>query len=144
MADISTDLAGCLFFTSSSLARVVGRMADEEFSRIGVPASEAFLLMLAAERPGIAQKDLAACLHLAPSTVSRFVDALVRRGLVEKHSAGKSVEVSATEEGWARMPEIVNAWNGLHGRYSGILGKERGEQLTSAIHAACDLLADYD
>ena len=61
----------CLYFSANSLARVITRMADEEFHPTGLSPSHAFLMMLVNDNPGIGQKDLCEQLHLAPSTVNR-------------------------------------------------------------------------
>ncbi len=131
-----TYLECCLYFTANSLARVVARMADEEFGKLGMSTSHAFLLMLAADQPGISQKELAGHLNLAQSTVSRFADALVQRGFIEKKSSGKLVEIAATDKGREQLEGISDAWRALYERYSEILGEEKGKRLTKATYAA--------
>jgi DNA-binding MarR family transcriptional regulator len=123
-------LSGCLYFTANSLARTITRMADEEFGRIGLVPSHAFLLMQALEEPGISQKDLAERLHLAQSTVSRFVDALVLRGFLEKRSQGKVTNIYPTDKVTEQLEEIHKAWKSLYRRYSAVLGEEEGRELT--------------
>ena len=122
-------LHNCLFFTANSLARSISRLAEEEFGRLGLVPSHAFLLMLVIDRPGISQKDLAAQLHLAPSTVSRFVDVLAGRGLLEKRGLGKQVQAWPTAAGQAQLAPIQLAWGEIHRRYSAILGEEEGRSL---------------
>jgi DNA-binding MarR family transcriptional regulator len=48
--------------------------------KTGLSPSHAFLMMLATDYPGIGQKELSERLHLAPSTVTRFIDSLVHKG----------------------------------------------------------------
>ena len=91
-------LTCCLYFTANSLARVITRMAEKEFGKLGLTPSHAFLLMVAVDEPGISQKDLAGRLHLAQSTVSRFVDSLVLKGCIEKRALGKVAHVFLTEQ----------------------------------------------
>lgn len=129
-------LKNCLYFTANSLARAITRVAEQEFSRLGLSPSHAFLLMLVVEKPGITQKELAEHLHLAPSTVSRFADLLVQRGLVEKRVSGKLAQVFPTAFGKEQLPVIQEAWKALYERYSAILGKEEGEALTQLCHNA--------
>ncbi len=131
MDDKTTNkLECCLFFTANSLARVITKMGEEEFANVGMTPSYAFLLTLAIETPGISQKELAAHLHMAPSTVSRFVDALVHKGLITKKTEGRSTYIFPTDQGLLRQPQIQKAWLGLYERYSKILGKEQGSVLT--------------
>lgn len=129
-------LSCCLYFTANSLARTVSRMAEEEFGKLGMPPSHAFLLMVVIDEPGISQKDLAARLHLAQSTVSRFVDALVSRGLVEKRVSGKLAQVYPTDPAHAQMDGMREAWKGLYDRYSRILGENEGKSLTALTRHA--------
>ena len=123
-------LTCCLFFTANALARTITRMGEEEFARIGLAPSHAFLLSLTIEQPGIPQKDLAEQLHLAPSTVSRFVDTLAKRELIFKEGQGRSTLISATPKGEALKPGIQKAWKRLYERYSQKLGQEQGNELT--------------
>ncbi len=127
----------CLYFTANSLSRVITRMAEESFGAIAMSPSHAFLLMLAIEKPGISQKELAEALHLAPSTVSRFVDALVRRKLVEKRVEGRSTLIRPTENGMAMGEPVGECWRRLYERYSEILGKENGDELNRLTREAC-------
>jgi MarR family transcriptional regulator, organic hydroperoxide resistance regulator len=131
----------CLYFTANSLARVVARMADEEFGKLGLCSSHAFLLMLAADAPGISQKELAEHLNLAQSTVSRFVDSLAQRGYLEKRAAGKLAQIHATESGKAQLEAIHDAWQALYGRVNDILGQTANDRLAKSTCAAYRKLA---
>jgi DNA-binding MarR family transcriptional regulator len=129
MPKVNELLHGCLYFTANALARVVARMAEEEFHTTGLSPSHAFLLMLAIDRPDIPLKELGEHLHLAPSTITRFVDSLVHRGLLERVSQGRSVRVCPTDQGRALEPELWAAWKRLHERYCAALGREAGDEL---------------
>jgi len=74
-------------------------MADEEFRRTGLSPAYAFLMMLVNDNPVIGRKELCEHLHLAPSTVTWFVDALVYRGFLTRRTDGKAAKVYATEAG---------------------------------------------
>jgi DNA-binding MarR family transcriptional regulator len=120
----------CLFFTANSLARDITRMGEEEFARIGLSPSHAFLLTLAIESPGISQKELSQSMNMAPSTVSRFIDVLAKRELVEKVGEGRVTCIHPTVKGEQLRKPISEVWSGLYHRYSAILGKESGDELT--------------
>ena len=136
-SDLQTYLHNCLYFTANSLARQVSQLAEEEFRFTGLSPSHAFLLMLVIERPGISQKELSEALHLAPSTVTRFVDSLqMQRGLVERRAKGKLAQIYPTDQGLKMRETIAKCWKGLYARYSEILGEERGCELTRAIDRA--------
>lgn len=126
----------CLYFTANSLARAMTRMAEEEFGSLGIAPSHAYLLMRVNDIPGISQKDLAAQLSLAPSTVTRFIDELERKGYLTRQVDGKVSHVRLTKEGVQLQEKIVAAWYGLYVRYSRALGEEQGHQLTQMIKEA--------
>ena len=120
----------CLFFTANSLARDITRMGEEEFGSIGMTPSYAFLMMLANNSPGISQKEISAVMNMAPSTVSRFIDSLVKRGLLKKDMQGRSTYIHPTEKGVLLQESIQEVWKNLYERYSKILGQENGIELT--------------
>jgi DNA-binding MarR family transcriptional regulator len=138
----STDgyFENCLYFTVSALQREIAQMADRAFAKIGMSASHAFLMILVIEKPGISQKELAESLHLASSTVSRFVDSLVVRGLLEKTHEGKIAHVSPTPQGKAILDSIHASWKELYLAYSDRLGKSDAVAVTKATYSAVSKL----
>jgi DNA-binding MarR family transcriptional regulator len=92
--------------------------------------------MLVVEGPGTAQKELGLSLQLAPSTVTRLVDTLVRRELVTRKARGRTAGVFPTRRGRELLPAIRDAWWSLHRRYSARLGEAAGDDLTRRIDRA--------
>ena len=135
-------LHNCLYFTANSLARGITRMADEEFRRTGLSPAHAFLMMLVNDNPGIGQKELCEQLHLAPSTVTRFIDALVYKGYLTRHADGKASKVYATDAGENLRKPIADAWKSLHQRYAKVLGLKEGDELTAMIDHASNKLSN--
>ncbi|MEJ2283610.1 MAG: MarR family transcriptional regulator [Desulfobacterales bacterium] len=129
-------LHNCLFFTANSLARVITRMAEEEFRLTGLSPSHAFLMMLVNDNPGIGQKELGEQLHLAPSTVTRFIDTLTYKGFLTRQTDGKATKVFATRDGAKLRKPIEDAWKNLHQRYARVLGLNEGDRLTLMIDDA--------
>lgn len=140
--DDNNILECCLFFTANSLARIISRMGEEEFAAAGMTPSYAFLLTIVINNPGISQKELSAQLHMAPSTVSRFVDSLAAKGLIIKKSEGRNSYIFPTDSGAERKPLIDKAWYSLYERYSKILGKEHGDMLAGLTAEASKKLQE--
>jgi len=106
-------LNGCLFFTSAKLARELGKMADEAFSKTGLSPSH-----------GIPQKEIGEMLHLTPSTITRLLERLERKGLIAKQAEGKNVYLNTTPEGLTMQNDILTAWNQLQEKYKDVLTEE--------------------
>jgi len=126
----------CLYFTLSSLARSITRLAEEEFGILGISPSHAFLLMYVYEHPGIMQKNLSEQLNLDPSTVTRFLDLLAYKGWIERKAEGKTALIFLTPDGEALLPPLEKAWDRLVNRYSQILGQEESAMLTLLVAEA--------
>jgi DNA-binding MarR family transcriptional regulator len=117
-------------------------MAEEEFRPTGLSPSHAFLMMLVNDTPGIGQKELSEKLHLAPSTVTRFIDTLVYKGYLARQSDGKASKVYATKGGAKLRKPIEDAWKSLHQRYAAVLGLQEGDRLTMMIDDASGKLSE--
>jgi len=130
----------CLYFTANRLARVITRMAEEEFIRTGLSPAYAFLLMALYERDGMNQKELGEALHLMPSTVTRFVEKLESKRLVATRQDGRMSRVYLTDKGRAMKGQIEECWSSLHDRYAKALGREEGDRLTRRLYEASEEL----
>ena len=130
----------CLYFTANSLARMITKMAEEEFGVTGVSPSHAFLLMLVDATPGITPTALAKELHLAPSTVTRMIDKLVYKGLLDRRASGRTTGIYPTKKGKQLQEAINAAWHRLYERYSAILGEDFSRELTQMIDEAAHKL----
>ena len=133
-------LCNCLYYTANSLARIITRIAEEEFSITGISPSHAFLMLLVNASPGIGPTELANELHLAPSTVTRLIDKLAGKGLLERRADGKTVGIYPTEKGHQAQETIYQAWHRLFERYSAILGEAYSLELTQMIDEASQKL----
>ncbi|SFC69234.1 MarR family transcriptional regulator [Bacillus sp. UNCCL81] len=126
----------CLYFTANHLARLMNKMAEEEFAPLGISPNYAFLLMAVYEQPNISQSELSNILHIAPSTTTRFVDKLEVKKLVERKSDGKLTLVNLTDKGIKIQEDIKVCWKNLYKRYSEILGDDVAKNITSQTFQA--------
>lgn len=74
----------CIYFNSNALARRLNRIWDEAYSETGLSAPHAYLLRLVCADPELTQKAVAAKLYLEKSTVTRFVNALIKKKLIRR------------------------------------------------------------
>jgi len=121
-------LNDCLFFSSAKLARVLGKTADDAFSKTGLSPSHALLLYIVNQNGEIHQKEIGERLHLTPSTITRFVEKLEGKRLVSRKTNGKNVYICTTEKGLLLQSEIIIAWNDLHAVYEDILTEDETRQ----------------
>ena len=112
------------------------RMADEAFASTGLSPSHAFVLMSVNESPGIQPKELSAQMQLTPSTVTRLVEKLEGKGLVERQSSGKSTQVLPTAKSQTMQVELKACWKALYERYAEVLGADAAKEFTASVHAA--------
>ena len=140
MNEEEKNLSSCLHFSTSALARILTKMADEEFASSGLSSSYGFLLLVIDEKPGIRPKEVSEKLHLNQSTVTRLVDKMEFRGLLRRKQVGRSIEIYTTKKVSLLVPEIVEAWGNLQNRYSKVLGQKEAKNLASAIHMSTQLM----
>ncbi|HKK43997.1 MAG TPA: MarR family transcriptional regulator, partial [Balneolaceae bacterium] len=82
-----------LFFLSSALSRKLSSQADAAFAKFGLSTSHVLILLLTNRNPGIQPSSLAERLHLNPSTITRLVQKLERRKLLERKSEGRATSI---------------------------------------------------
>ncbi|QAR32710.1 MarR family transcriptional regulator [Geovibrio thiophilus] len=128
----------CLYAASMGFARQISKLAEECFSETGMNPSQAFLLMLAADEPGINPTKAAELLALAPSTITRFADGLERKGYITRSRCGKSAEIYATEKGREMTAKITEAAQKLYEMYSEKLGRSEADNLAQLISDAAE------
>jgi DNA-binding MarR family transcriptional regulator len=136
MAKEDSKYCGCLYFSANALGRVMTRMAEEEFAITGLAPSYALLLIGVNEKPGIQPKELSEHMQLAPSTVTRLIEKLEHKGMVERKTNGRATEVYPTPKSLEMDKQLKVAWKDLHTRYTDLIGKEDAQKLTSEVYQA--------
>lgn len=139
MADIENDILGDnLFFLASAFSRKLSREADEVFASVGLSSSHALLLLLIKHNPNIQPSQLARELHLKPSTITRLVQKLERRGLVGKQSEGRATVIACTSNGDKVAENIHQQWKELMTAKQDELGNRYVEVLSEMISNALE------
>lgn len=142
MAEEETTYSDCLYFTSNALARMLTRMADEEFKSVGLAPSHAFLLMSVNQHPGIQPGELSDLLQLSPSTVTRLVEKMEYRGYLERHSEGRATHVHPTQQCLDLDEKLRATWQSLTDRYTDVLGDRYSNVLTEMTFTATEKLEE--
>lgn len=129
-----------LFFLSRALSRELSSQADEAFASAGLSSSHALILLLVQRHRGIKPGTLAEKLHLKPSTITRLVQKLERRALVEKESHGRTMSINCTEKGTRAAGDVNRQWQQLLGEKEKELGDRYVQVLSEMIAKALDIL----
>ena len=138
METCTSKYCGCLYYSANALARVMTRMAEEEFASTGLTPSYAFVLMTVNSQPGIQPKELSKHMQLTPSTVTRLVEKLETRGFLERNIIGRSTEIHPTSKSLELNDKLMKTWKNLYNRYSDLIGENEGKDLTQKIKNALD------
>ena len=136
-------LESCLFFNTNALSRYLLKIAEKEFKHLNLSPAHASLLLIVYDSPGISPKELSRALHLTPSTITRFVDALEKKKIVKRTTKGKSAFISPSQKGLDLKGPIAIAYKNLYLNYSKILDSRIANQLSFDILKANKRLSDF-
>ncbi len=139
---VSDHYCECFYFSAARLSRVLDRIAEEAFAPAGLSAPHAFALMAIADidAENLAIGDLAELLGIDPSTMTRFADSLVHKGLAIRSKNGRRTELSATEKGRNLGRELIGNWRKLHENIEAKLGPGEQDRLAKRLEKARKLL----
>jgi len=125
----------CLYYSANALSRVISKIAEEEFSKVDLAPSYAFIVMTVNKTPGIQAGELADIMMLTPSTVTRLLDKLASQVLIKKHSEGRLTLIYPTPKSVELNSEILKCWANIYRRYVETLGEEFANKLTHDIYS---------
>ena len=115
-------LESCLFFSANTLTRTLLKLAEKEFKPLKLSPAHASLLLAVYDSPGITPKKLSQVLNLSPSTITRFLDSLEKKKLLQRKIKGKSAFISPTKKGLEIKPAVAQAYQHFFNSYNEILG----------------------
>lgn len=85
----------CLYFNTTALARKLEREYAKAFKPFGLTPSQAFMLRVVLENPGLLQSELATTLAISRSTATRTLDGLQQLKLLERRATANDGRESA-------------------------------------------------
>lgn len=102
---------GCLYFNTTALARLLEREWTVAFKPFGLTPSQAFMLRVVLEKPGLLQSELAAELAISRSTATRTLDGLEKLKLIQRkatESDGRESAIAPTAAAAAMKEKLVS------------------------------------
>lgn len=133
-------LSGCLYFSSNSFVRLLTKLAEDEFRITGLTPTYAFAVTVVNKYGKISSTELAEYLNMAPSTITRFVDKLLIKDLVERKIDGKNSFIFSTVNGKKLQESIDEAWANLEKTLNDKFGKEETKKLVETLNWASERL----
>ncbi|TVR15127.1 MAG: MarR family transcriptional regulator [Balneolaceae bacterium] len=95
---------------TNSFSREISRHFDSYFEEYNLATSYIELILLVWKEGEISQKELAKRMNLAPSTITRFVQKLVKSGFVEKNKDGRIVSIKLTNNAKATAQKMHSSY----------------------------------
>ena len=107
---------------SNLFSREITRHFDSYFEEYNLATSYVELLLILYEQDELSQNDLADEMNLAPSTITRFVNKLVKMGLVQKKKVGRTAAISLSKKGQDQLPVLKRNFDNAVNDLQEILG----------------------
>ena len=126
----------CLFFSLNALTRLVNKHWEDEFAKLGLSAAHGYLVGLVLADRDLSLKEIAERLELAPSTVTRFVDALEKKGLLKRvvsSEDARSVKIHPTKKAEDLSKDLDKAIGRLTGLLVDKLGGKQVDELVKTL-----------
>lgn len=134
------ELGKHIYFNANNLARRVSALADRQFKEYGFSGSYAFIVIAVLRNEGLSQKQVSDFFKLAPSTVTRFVDKLVKKGLLERRQQGKEILVTLTGDGVNTAKRLEDDLKILNAEIVDLLGDKYLDTLNRMLDHGIELL----
>lgn len=114
----------CLYFNLNALNRRVNNIWEQAFEKFELSPSHAYLLRAVLTEPGMTQQSIAQELKLEKSTITRFIGALERKGLLVRIKSGREQRVYPAKAAKRIQAELEAQGNSLYQQMIETLGKD--------------------
>ncbi len=129
-----------MYWASAALARKVNKLAEDAWAPMGLAPGQAYLLSLIVDQPGRQPLDLSEELHLAPSTITRFVEKLEENKLVVRVAEGKTTSIYPTQKAKGLSDEINKCKATFREALERVMTKAENEALVKSMLKVADKL----
>lgn len=106
---------------ANTFSREISRHFDSYFEEYDLATSYVELLLILYNSGELSQNDLAESMNLAPSTITRFINKLVKKNLVQKKKSGRTAVISLSKKGLALSPTLKESFDKAVKDLEGIL-----------------------
>lgn len=107
---------------TNSISREITSFYDNYFKEDKLATSYVELLLMIEDYEKISQKVIATKMNLAPSTITRFINKLIKKGWVLKKMDGRISYVTLSERGEKEVPNLRNKYEQAEEDLKEILG----------------------
>lgn len=125
---------------TSSFSREIDRHFNSYFEEFELATSYVDLLLILQSKKDISQNDLALEMNLAPSTITRFVNKLVKKNLVKKKKVGRTAVIELSQKGKTLAPRLEKSFNRAVADLRDILGDKYVHTTKQLLLHGTDLL----
>lgn len=109
---------------ANSFSREISRHFDSYFEEYDLATSYVELLLILLDKEEQSQNDLAEEMNLAPSTITRFVNKLVKKGLAQKKKDGRTAVITLSRKGQVLAPKLKSSFDNAVKELEEILGEK--------------------
>ncbi|MES9844966.1 MAG: MarR family transcriptional regulator [Candidatus Sedimenticola sp. PURPLELP] len=131
----------CLYFNINALTRLVNKKWTEAFAEFDLSPAHGYMLRVVLSKPGVTQKELTSELRLEKSTITRFVDALQKKGLVARKAAdadGREQNIHPTAKAMKMHSALEELGETLYQSMATNMGKENLTSLVSQLRESAN------
>jgi len=126
----------CIYFNVTKFSRAINLLWEEEYRLLNLSPSQAYLLQFILDKPGETPKVLAEKMGLKLSTITRLVDGLSTKGLVERKKENKDkreCNIYPTKSGKNLERALNKTSKVMHKKIRKLLGEKDVESIVELI-----------
>lgn len=127
----------------NTFSRELSSFYDERLQKFGLATSYVEIMVLLRAEEKISQKKLAEELALAPSTITRFVNKLIKEAYVNKKREGRNVVVELTEKGKQLSGEMEREYQKTEDEVEQLLSSKYLDTVGKLLEFGCTELEKY-
>lgn len=128
---------------ANSFSREITRHFDSYFEEYDLATSYVELLLKLLDKEESSQNELAVEMNLAPSTITRFVNKLVKKGFVQKKKDGRTAVITLSKKGQSSVPELKNRFGKAVADLEGVLGEKYVHTTKGLLLHGTNLLQEH-